>query len=214
VGRVEKMTELIPIFPSYIFKHKISNSLDLKQHFLPLINELRQNEKIDLKPPSGWVCSNLTTSFVNESVNNELFSSSNLLGECYRECFSNIAEDKNRSYEVTHTWFNYYTKDDYQEWHNHIGNGSDLSFVYFLSFDPVYHSPLVFKDPLHIVRKMSLDTQISGYSPVWSPDLNEGDMIMFPSYLEHCVKINNQTVDYSTPRVTISGNVKVNFYEN
>ena len=210
------MTQLIHPFPLYVFKHKVSNSLQLKQHFFPLITELVQEKKKTLNPPSAWLCTELTTSYSNTSVNGELFKDSELLIECYREIVPILANNKQTGCEVTAIWFNYYTKDDYQEWHDHIHRskeenslGVNFSFVYFLSFDPSYHGPLTFKDPLHALRRMSLDKCIHDYNPHWSPEINEGDIIVFPTYLEHCVKPYIKNVDNPVPRITISGNMTV-----
>ena len=42
------------------------------------------------------------------------------------------------------------------------------------------------------------------YSATWCPHTKEGDFIMFPSYLSHCVKPGKPTPDY--PRITIAFN--------
>ena len=210
------MTELFHLFPLYVFKHRVSNSLQLKQHFFPLITELVQEKKKVFSPPSSWLCTDLTTSFGNTSVNNELFSTSELLIECYREIVPIIANNKQTECAVIETWFNYYTKSEYQEWHDHIHtsrmvNNSrvNFSFVYFLSFDPDYHGSLTFKDPSHTVRSMSSDADIHGYNPCWSPEVNEGDIVVFPVYLEHCVTPHIKKVDNPKPRITISGNMEI-----
>ena len=212
------MTELIHPFPLYIFKHKVNNSLQLKEHFVPIITELIQKKEEFLNPPPSWLCSDLTTSYDNPTLNERIFSNSDLLLSCYQEVFSNIAPPQVTKAEVTNIWFNYYTKNDYQEWHHHITlnhinsiKKSNLSFVYFLSFDPDYHGSLVFKDPLHMVRSMSSDSGICGYSPNWSPEVTEGDMVVFPVYLEHSVKPFKRVAENSDPRITISGNVRLDF---
>jgi len=210
------MTELFHPFPLFVFKHKVSNSSELKQHFLPIITGLVQKEKKSLNPPGDWLCTELTTSYTNTLINNELFSKSELLLNCYREIVPIIANHKQTKCVVKQTWFNYYTKSDYQEWHDHISTSyqvnnciDNFAFVYFLSFDPDYHGSLTFKDPLHTIRCMSSDKDIHGYSPIWSPQVNEGEIVVFPTYLEHCVKPYTKNVDNPTPRITISGNMVV-----
>jgi hypothetical protein len=207
------MTEFICIFPFYFFKHKVSNSSQLKQHFLPLITDLVEKEGEKIKAPPGELCPDLTTSFNKKLLNDELFSKSELLFDCYRELASNIANNPQRRCEikVTQNWFNYYTEKDFFEWHDHLGyeDGSNFSFVYFLSFNPTYHSSLTFKDPSHLIRKRSSDAKICGYYPNLSPNVNEGDMVVFPSYLEHCVRPYKKTANNCPPRITISGNMKI-----
>ena len=207
------MTELLHMFPLYVFKHKVSNSSQLKQHFFPLITELVEKEGEMYKAPPGELCSDLTTSFNKKLLNEELFSNSELLFDCYREVVTNIANNKQEGCEITNTWFNYYKEKDFFEWHNHSdsGNKNNFSFVYFLSFDPTYHGSLAFKDPSHLVREVSSDAKMCGYNSKCAPEINEGDMVVFPTYLEHCVRPYTKKVDNPSPRITISGNMIIDF---
>ena len=210
---MEKLTELIYMFPTYVIKHKVSNSSELKEHFFPLITDLVEKEGEMYKAPSDELCPKLTTSYKNKLVNDKLFSNSELLFNCYREVVSNIANNKQEKCEITKAWFNYYTEKDFFEWHDHVGSrdGINFSFVYFLSFDPTYHGSLTFKDPSHLIRKTSSDGKICGYVSHCTPEINEGDMVVFPSYLEHCVRPYTKKVDNPSPRITISGNMKIDF---
>ena len=212
------MTELLNIFPLCLFKHKVSNSLDINQHFVPLITELVQKNEEFLNPPESWLCPDLTTSYDNRQLNDQIFSKSDLLSNCFQEVFSLLTNNRATNCEVSATWFNYYTKNSYQEWHDHINpnhinclHRSNLSFVYFLSFNPDYHGSLTFKDPSHSVRAMSADSLVCGYEPEWTPKIEEGDMIVFPLYLEHSVKPFKKVVENPVPRITISGNVRLDF---
>ena len=77
-----------------------------------------------------------------------------------------------------HLWHNVYWKnEEYQERHEHIPYS--ISFIHFLSFDPE-----IFKDRMQ-------------------PEVEEGDVLVFPSYLEHHVPPGQ----YSKPRVTVAMNV-------
>ena len=50
-------------------------------------------------------------------------------------------------------------------------------------------------------------TGFSGYSDKFRVNAKEGDLVMFPAYLEHEVKAGPPTPEY--PRITISFNVKI-----
>jgi hypothetical protein len=209
------LAELINLFPFYLFKHKVSNSRELKQHFLSIITELAEKEEKSLSPPSDWLCPELITSYGNRRLNGDIFSKSDLLSVCFEEVFTSIIGDRNARWTVKNAWFNYYTKNDYQEWHDHVREEEpcNLSFVYFLSFDPAYHGSLMFKDPSCLVRKQAVDDKICGYQHTFSPEVSEGDILVFPYYLEHCVKPFTQDSENPVPRITISGNAKIKYFD-
>ena len=50
------------------------------------------------------------------------------------------------------------------------------------------------------------------YSSRYAPKVKEGDLIMFPSYLQHFVPKGEPTLD--NPRITIAFNLKVLEYGN
>ena len=105
-------------------------------------------------------------------------------------------------------WFNYYpTGDYYQEIHNHLNSGgdrSDFSGIHFLSFDPDQHSSVVFHDPSRLAKSTVKDLN---YSSKILFSTQEGNLIMFPSYLEH--SIPQSSIEYTKPRITISFNISL-----
>ena len=82
---------------------------------------------------------------------------------------------------MTDAWFVRYQKDDQQLVHNHRGWG--FSGVIYLEYDPKVHTPTVFIAPWQDPRTDT--TNISMPSNV-----EEGDMIIFPSYTLHFVNPN------------------------
>ena len=82
---------------------------------------------------------------------------------------------------MTDAWFVRYQKDDQQTVHNHRGWG--FSGVIYLEYDPKVHTPTFFVAPWQEPRTDS--TSISTMH-----DIEEGDMIIFPSYTLHFVKPN------------------------
>jgi hypothetical protein len=87
------MNELLHLFPLCLFKHKVSNSLDMNKHFIPLITELVQKKKEVLDPPEVWLCPDLATSFDNRQLNNQIFFKSNLISNCFQEVFSALTHN-------------------------------------------------------------------------------------------------------------------------
>ena len=100
---------------------------------------------------------------------------------------------KNFTFNVNSIWMNKYDKKDFQGSHLHP---SDFSFIIYYKSDKsytVFNSPI--KDLLEIY-----DSKI--FHKDYEVDLSEGNIIVFPSYLQHWVKPNSNNI-------TIAGNIKI-----
>lgn len=113
-------------------------------------------------------------------------------------------------------WYNTYTKNQYQEWHTHSGGSSDFSAIHFLKYDENVHLPTVFRNPtsksqiFSSVKNKQRLTSINNikntvYSEVFYPNIREGDLIIFPSWLEHTVPPNKS----KELRVTVAFNIEL-----
>jgi hypothetical protein len=96
-------------------------------------------------------------------------------------------------FNVCDIWLNKYSKNDYQESHVHP---SDFSFIIYYKIDKSY---TVFNNPVKNLLEMR-DSKI--FNKEYKPKLKQGDLIIFPSYLEHWVKPNSNNI-------TIAGNIKI-----
>jgi hypothetical protein len=96
-------------------------------------------------------------------------------------------------FNVSGIWMNKYDKNDYQAGHVHP---SDFSFIIYYKVNKSY---TVFNSP---VKKLldSMDNKI--FIKDYEPDLKQGDIIVFPSYIEHWVRPNSNNV-------TVAGNIKI-----
>ena len=56
---------------------------------------------------------------------------------------------------------------------------------------------------------LSLEFDSNKCGEVYVPDVEEGDLLMFPCYLQHCVPPGKKT---NYPRITISFNIRVTQY--
>jgi len=77
-------------------------------------------------------------------------------------------------------WYNYYKSGQYQEPHVHEGS---YTFVHYMIFDNTQHSSTKFTD-----------------DSIESPEINQGDILIFDGELEHYVPANNCT----SPRLTVA----------
>ena len=100
---------------------------------------------------------------------------------------------KNFSFRIPDIWINKYEEKDYQGSHIH---GSDFSFIIYYKTDK---SHTVFNSPV----KDILETRNSTiFLRKFEPNLKQGDIIIFPSYLQHWVRPNSNNV-------TVAGNIDI-----
>ena len=198
----------IELFPVTVFKSKIVNNDFLKEVLCEPILESSE----DLVIPEDWTTDRIKTSFAGEPVGKELLENYKpLLEKYYIECISEFF-DKEFYFVIDKIWYNIYTDGEYQEVHDHLGtslNPTHFSLIHFLSFNKGEHKPPEFHDPISQLRMLSLEFDSNKCGEVHVPDIEEGDLLMFPCYLRHCVPPGKKT---NYPRITISFNIRVTQY--
>jgi len=100
---------------------------------------------------------------------------------------------KNFVFNLDCIWINKYNKKNYQGSHVHP---SDFSFIIYYK---VNKSHTVFNSPIKKLLEI-FDSKI--FDKAYEPNSKQGDIIIFPSYLEHWVKPNSNNI-------TIAGNIKI-----
>jgi len=112
-------------------------------------------------------------------------------------------------------WSSKYTKGMHQASHNHIDKGELFSFVYFANYDPTKDADLVFVKDMTMAKHNGFLMKGSPYTlceelenhPIFSNqvtlNIKEGDLVIFPSYLDHFVEEQK----HDGPRITIAGNL-------
>jgi hypothetical protein len=122
-----------------------------------------------------------------------------------------------RSWEVVdNIWYNVYGRDQDGMQHNHIG--ADFSAVHYFGFNPEIHTGTTFINPrlneakyykglseLVTNNLQETNPEHSLYQEVFTPQVNEGDFIIFPSHLDHVIHRNNS----DQLRITIAMNFKI-----
>ena len=103
------------------------------------------------------------------------------------------------SLDFSAPWINYYKKGHYQEVHNHLP--SHFSYCYYVKL-PVNSGDTIFINSDHTYNSLiPFKTTANRFIPL----INEGDLIIFPSYLNHYVTDNKS----DESRITIAGNIKI-----
>jgi hypothetical protein len=196
------------LFPINIFHNSVKDNEKIKSLLIPSIEKYKNQLS---SPPKGWLTTKIITSFENEKVNS-IFEKEELSAEIKSQ-YAKVLEsffDKQWQMIMGSIWFNYYENGEYQEPHTHLGSSMSpihFSCVHFLSFDSSVHTNLCFIDPNRKLRSHYLEFDSNHYNEIYEMNVNEGDLIMFPSYLEHFVRPGISTP--GNPRITISFNIRI-----
>ena len=201
-----------PLFPVSIYHSSVSDNERIKELFYPLVE--KHNSK-HTQAPQGWFTDKLQTSFEDEELKEIMGDLNTDIGKELNRQYSDTVKtffDIPFQLQINDIWYNLYENGEYQESHTHFGtynNPNHYACVHFLNYDPSVHSPLCVLDPLRHIRISSFEYfNESDYKDDHQfLDVKQGDLVMFPAYLEHEVRPGPPTP--GNPRVTISFNIKV-----
>jgi len=196
------MGKVQTLFPKWYYHGEVEKHKHLKDMLLYELGTAK------LSQPSEWNCT-MTSSFGSDT-NDEDFSwqmFNNYISDNLREMTMQLGGKPTVNIKMSEAWLNVYKQGDYQEIHTHCG-GDNCAFscAYFVQYDPEKDGKFVFYDP-------SQDTHQGYFSRhfpctnTWFPDVNEGDIIIFPSYLHHQVSPHKNNT--GTARITVSANFTI-----
>ena len=201
------------LFPIHIYQTHIKENELIKDELSNNIEKYVKDKS--LKIPDGWLTDSLQTSYNFSTANIELFDTNSIVHGYYNKYLSKMF-DKPVELIISDMWFNYYSNGEYQEPHHHINSLSvtnrqaHFSCIHYLKFNENVHEPAIFFDPLALTRCHSIELDSNNYNERYVPNVKEGTLMMFPSYLEHYVSKNVPTPD--DPRVTIAFNIILTKY--
>lgn len=200
------------LFPVHIYQCNIRENQIIQDEIVPVIEDIHQKKKSLI--PDGWETTKLHTSFDIAEINQPLFSEQSAACRYYIKYVSKFF-DKPSQLEIVDIWYNYYDDGEYQEIHDHLNSNiflkkAHFSCIHYLKYDSNVHVPTTFIDPIEQVRTHSLEMESNHYGPKYHPHVREGDLIMFPSYLQHFVQKSDPTPD--SPRITVAFNLHVSQY--
>ena len=185
----------IEAFPTLIYRYHIDEQQAIKER----VTEYYEENKFKNTVPDQWNC-DLFTSYGTGSFP---------IGECL-DAFTPTLDDfqtEAKQYGnmiLTDMWLNVYESQNWQE--KHIHSPGQWSAVYYVDFDPNEHKGTNFYHPNETLLATAGVTQNT-----LVPWVQEGDMIIFPSWLEHAAPMNKS----SKMRSTISFNffIEEDIYE-
>jgi uncharacterized protein (TIGR02466 family) len=197
------------IFSPFYYKSKVTDHEKIKTSLIDHIQT--QHTKNPNNQPESWSCKVHTT---QSKFDLKLFSIKEFYQKDVIKFIDDLKVPASIEVSISDIWFNAYKKGQWQESHHHYGKQSVyFSAVHFLKYDKELHPPLIFNNmnrllftPCNIGRSTSLD--------YWDldkvVDVEEGDVIIFPSFIEH--QVNVQESDEL--RSTISFNIELKYNES
>ena len=177
---------------------KVPETPALKQQFLPEM--LRHYEAQDYSKPNLWETDRIHSSYDADKAK-LVINFVEAMPEAYENLLQQFMKTDRFSVQLWHNV--YWTREEFQERHHHIP--CHLSFIHFLAFDKAEHKAPYFYDPARTIKAYCRHDLLPRdfWEDKVSIEVNEGDAIVFPSYLEHFVPPGK----YSKPRVTVAMNV-------
>jgi len=97
---------------------------------------------------------------------------------CVEEEIKKFCDDTRSSWDMTRLWFQTYEKTNSFPLHNHGMNG--FNAILYVDYNNTEHSPTIFYSPYPSWRR-----EMNGAYESFRPNVCEGDIIFFPSMLQH-----------------------------
>ena len=191
------MSQICTLFPQFYYHGEVENHQQLKDK---LLSELTDDK---LSQPKECNCS-VQSSF--ETDNN---FSWDYFYECIKPNLIYMHQQLNgnplHQFKMTEAWLNKYERGDSQEVHTHIGaDNCTFSCSYFAQY-ALNDARFLFYDPDQTKHLGEFTKHYDGVVNTWFPDVQEGDIIIFPSWIHHQVEPHRS----DTTRITVSANFKI-----
>jgi hypothetical protein len=180
------------IFPTPIIHFKFKDHLKHNFNFTKITQEV--------KKPETWVLP-LHTSFPNIS-NKDIVINKKELNNLKKDIKKNIDivfEEINlpKEYIISNIWYNLYTNNQGQEAHDHLSTLYDKQPYWSGIYYYKNSSPTVFYRPDKLHKFQNFQTNSESklhffYIDNWFPLVEDGDIVLFPSYLTHGTLNRNQ----------------------
>ena len=187
----EDIMHYIPIFDIPIFLHKAKNHDKIKSWIMK--NAYPDYEK---NGPNSDSLANVYSDYFENAVQTD----QKLMMELYQEDFNSLFEflnfPKNEWTVKPYFWYNFTGKGGYQEQHCHITSPLPVVFsaIHYIKFDPTQHRSASFLHPNEQIIRATYPSERMDLVPDYfkhlsrNPNVEEGDIIFFPSWLKHVVE--------------------------
>ena len=220
---------LFSVFPTFVYRGKLATHEKWKEILVPILEKRYRDvngSNSNTRSTDGQNCWNCDcyTSFFDESMQDHTKEEEIEVQALLADISVNLqeaiksAEFYPHAFLVAQQWFNAYGPGQNQEPHNHVP--SHLSGIYYVTFDPNLHSGTTFLNPNKMYtegpryNKHYYDPDMFGYGcykEEMSLTVAEGDVVIFPSQMEHMVQ-RQPTIEKNPDgklRMTFSFNVEL-----
>lgn len=209
------MGEFNLIFSPFYWKTHVAETTHLLDRCLGKIESNAQTNPVSI--PANWKCT-IHSSYQSNDPAMKLDSV--YLHSVYNKYVALFLAEyqlKAGQYDIHDPWYNVFSKTHFQEPHTHLP--CDFSAVHYAVFDDKQHQATTFINPNlstsqalkafrpNLMTKLDMkSTQHSCYLENYTPqNIVQGDMIIFPSFLNHLVRPNAS----DKKRVTITFNIEI-----
>ena len=182
------MKEVFTLFPTTVARYTYANHIDFKQNVLDLLNttddvrvDAELNSKHYFERNSKFLELDIFKDFKDFLIN----SANSYCNDLMRYDVNNV---------ITESWINQTDSNFSQYMHNHAN--SFISATYYVNYDNSKHSPIEFQNNKHTQTQLPyLMLRPTDYNEMnsvgWTMgDLSEGQLVIWPSTLEHGYKKN------------------------
>jgi len=195
----------IPIFPSLLSHIKCQDFDDIKTDLISwCYNYKNCNDSVQLSNIGGW-----------QSINNFDWDKENFTkyGKYISKNIGDsigyfLSEEKCSKYFISGIWININGENDYNDLHDHPG--ADLAGVLWVSC-PANSGKFIFENPnmygqnnILNFSKEEIKSSLNYYH-TFHFEPRDGEILIFPSNIRHCVRPNKSNQD----RISISFNINV-----
>ena len=195
--------EILKLFPEPVFKYKLKDFADLNRELSEYIYKLYNDDKGGLERSNrgGWHSKNFKLND-QDSIQYKFVLK---VQEYILNAFQNYGwKIKDKDIQIKEMWTVINKKEDFNVIHTHPN--CYMSAAYYVKAPKncgrfQVENPNIAKRHAYpeIEKKNELNMEVVGI------DINEGDLLLFPSYLPHKVKKNESDED----RIVISFNVDI-----
>jgi len=203
------------IFSPFYWRSPVLETSDILNKCMGKIEENIKESPVNIPPK--WECI-VHSSYQSSSSNMKLDAS--FLNPIYSKYVATFLSEygfKQGQFNIHNPWYNVFLKTHFQEPHTHLP--CDFSAVHYAVFDKAEHLPTTFVHPNimipqytkasrpNLMSKVNYNLpEHSCFSEHYTPqNIEPGDLIIFPAFLNHYVKPNTS----EKRRITITFNIEM-----
>ena len=195
---------IFELFPTPVYKFSLSNHKEYKEKITKTLLEKYEDNAQTSIPWTGncnsWQIDLGELNLNMQDVYGEIM-------EGFKKYLDYLEVKADRSFSMIDSWFNVHTHEMYQEEHGHMP--AFISGTYYIQFDKEKDNSLYFlsnnKEFIYSAWSMNVPVSRMNLDNKIQLDVEEGDVLLFPSTLHH--NVPKSKVKHDNLRITNSFNI-------